>query len=93
MEKHGFIVLTETGAIRDAYVEFMELLKAFFDGDSEFKESCKGGVHFNERGIPMVRKVWRQRRAVDCVSVYFSPTKESLPMAQYARSLLSSADD
>ncbi|CAM9286061.1 unnamed protein product, partial [Hapterophycus canaliculatus] len=53
MEKHGFVVLTETGAVREAYLEFMELLKAFFDGDSGRKESCKGGVHFNERGIPM----------------------------------------
>ncbi|CAN0466223.1 unnamed protein product, partial [Ectocarpus sp. 8 AP-2014] len=53
MEKHGFVVLTETGAIRDAYLEFMELLKAFFDGDSGWKEAFKGEVHFNERGIPM----------------------------------------
>ncbi|CAM9567290.1 unnamed protein product [Scytosiphon promiscuus] len=53
MEKHGFVVLTETGAVRDAYIEFMELLKAFFDGNPNWKESCKGGVHFNERGIPM----------------------------------------
>lgn len=55
MEKHGFVVLTETGAIRKAYLEFMELLNAFFGGDSDWKESCKGGVYFNERGIPMVR--------------------------------------
>lgn len=55
MEKHGFVVLTETGAIRDAYLEFMELLKAFFDGGSDWKETFKGRVHFNERGIPMVR--------------------------------------
>lgn len=55
MEKHGFVVFTETCAIRDAYLEFMGLLKAFFDGDLDWKESCKGGVHFNERGIPMVR--------------------------------------
>lgn len=56
MEKHGFVVLTETGAIREAYLEFMQLLKAFFSGGSGWKESCKGGVYFNERGIPMVRK-------------------------------------
>lgn len=55
MEKHGFVVLTEVGAIRETYLKFMQLLKAFFDGDSERKEACKGGVHFNERGIPMVR--------------------------------------
>ena len=55
MEKHGFVVLTETGAIREAYLEFMKLLKAFFGGESDWKESCKGGVYFNERGIPMVR--------------------------------------
>eukprot|EP00903_Cladosiphon_okamuranus_P013737 g12788.t1 len=53
MEKHGFVVLTETGAIRKAYLEFMKLLKAFFEGDADWKESCKGGVYFNERGIPM----------------------------------------
>eukprot|EP00752_Nemacystus_decipiens_P018464 g16554.t1 len=53
MEKHGFVVLTETGVIREAYLEFMRLLKAFFGGESDWKESCKGGVYFNERGIPM----------------------------------------
>ena len=54
MEKHGFVVLTEVGAIRKAYLGFMQLLKAFFEGDSDWKETKKGGVHFNERGIPMV---------------------------------------
>eukprot|EP00904_Undaria_pinnatifida_P000552 jgi/Undpi1/10498/HiC_scaffold_29.g12948.m1 len=53
MEKHGFVVLTEVGAIRKAYLGFMQLLKAFFEGDSDWKETKKGGVHFNERGIPM----------------------------------------
>lgn len=61
MEKHGFVVLTETGAIRDAYLEFMELLKAFFDGGFDWKETFKGRVHFNERGIPMVREGLRCR--------------------------------
>lgn len=56
MEKHGFVVLTEIGAIRDAYLEFMHLLRAFFAGVSDWKEACKGEVHFNERGIPMVRQ-------------------------------------
>lgn len=56
MEKHGFVVLTEVGAVRDTYLEFATLLKAFFEGPSEWKEGCKGGVHFNERGIPMVRR-------------------------------------
>lgn len=55
MEKHGFVVLTEVGAIRKAYLGFMQLLKAFFEGDSDWKETKKGGVHFNERGIPMVK--------------------------------------
>lgn len=78
MEKHGFVVLTETGAIRDAYVKFMALLKAFFECDSEFKESCKGGVHFNERGIPMVGTVWTETRGVGYISRSFSCTQESL---------------
>lgn len=56
MEKHGFVVLTEVGAVRDTYLEFAALLKAFFEGPSDWKEACKGGVHFNERGIPMVRE-------------------------------------
>lgn len=74
MEKHGFVVLTETGAIRDAYVRLMELLKGFFDGGPEFKESCKGGVHFNERGIPMVGKVLETDTAIGCVSLLLSHT-------------------
>lgn len=57
MEKHGFVVLTEVGGVRKAYLEFMQHLKAFFEGDSDWKETKKGGVHFNERGIPMVKKV------------------------------------
>ena len=56
MEKHGFVVLTEVGAVRKAYLEFMQHLKAFFEGDSDWKETKKGGVHFNERGIPMVKQ-------------------------------------
>lgn len=55
MEKHGFVVLTEVGTVREAYLEFVHLLRAFFDEPSERKERCKGSVHFNERGIPMVR--------------------------------------
>ena len=68
MEKHGFIVLTEVGAIRKAYLEFMQLLKAFFEGDSDWKETKKGRVHFNERGIPMVKEqsCRQQRRAWRC---------------------------
>lgn len=62
MEEHGFVVLTETGAIREAYLEFMQLLKEIFGGDDGRKESCKGGVHFNERGIPMVRKAQVESR-------------------------------
>ncbi len=62
MEKHGFVVLTETGAIREAYLEFMQLLKGFFGGGDDRKESRKGGVHFNERGIPMVRKALAEPR-------------------------------
>lgn len=55
MEKHGFIVLTDIGVIRRTYLELMRLLKAFFGVPAEAKELCKGAVHFNERGIPMVR--------------------------------------
>lgn len=54
MERHGFVVLKDAGAVRSAYLKLMRLLKAFFDGDSKWKEECKGGVYFNERGIPMV---------------------------------------
>lgn len=71
MEKHGFVVLTETGAIREAYLEFMQLLKAFFGGGSAWKESCKGGVYFNERGIPMVRK--GSRLSIDLISFFLWP--------------------
>lgn len=71
MEKHGFVVLTEVGAIRKAYLGFMQLLKAFFEGGPDWKETKKGGVHFNERGIPMVKrntsKNGQQRRRV-CAS-------------------------
>lgn len=54
MEKHGFVVLTDIGAVRGAYLEFIQVLKAFFDTPSTSKEACKGAVYFNERGIPMV---------------------------------------
>lgn len=55
MEKHGFVVLADIGIIRRTYLECMRLLKGFFEEPSESKEACKGTVHFNERGIPMVR--------------------------------------
>lgn len=56
MEKHGFVVLTDVGVIRQTYLEFVQLLKAFFEEPADAKESCKGAIHFNERGIPMVGK-------------------------------------
>ncbi|CAM9332180.1 unnamed protein product [Ectocarpus sp. 12 AP-2014] len=83
MEKHGFVVLTETGAIRDAYLEFMELLKAFFDGGSGWKEAFKGRVHFNERGIPMwhtgYEKCGNVREVFRAPALAFPPSSQRQP--------------
>lgn len=84
MEKHGFVVLTETGAIRDAYLEFMELLKAFFDSDSDWKESCKGGVHFNERGIPMVRPYVSMPTSQNISALFLCPVARRVALSLHA---------
>ncbi|CAN0142633.1 unnamed protein product, partial [Laminaria digitata] len=95
MEKHGFVVLTEVGVIRKAYLEFMQLLKAFFEGDSDWKETKKGGVHFNERGIPMwhtgYERCGRVREAFRIPTDLAHPSSSSSSSSSCSCSSISSA--